>query len=1051
MHQRQWLALTINFLLCFTATNGFSNNSVTENGHQPTKIVNGIPFQIADGLDLELVAGEPLVKWPILVDWDQSGHLIVAESAGVTKPVSEHNKLGLHRIVRLVDSDQDGHFDKRMVAVEGIGFPEGVLCLGNSILVSIPPQIMKFTDNDGDGSYEQRELWFDGQTITGCANDLHGPYFGLDGKIYWCKGAFAEQQHTLANGTEFTSSAAHIYRCNEDGTELEVIMTGGMDNPVEMAFIPEGEKFFTSTFLQHPHQGLRDGIAHAVYGGLFGKEHKVINGHPRTGDLMPIMTQLGPAAPSGLIHLRHNSLSSRQTPKDRTRTLCSALFNLHQVRTHNLKLNGSTYQTEDTTLISTSRVDFHPTDILEDADGSLIVVDTGGWYDLCCPTSRVDQKTASGGIYRITNQTTRRHRSTLTHRPVATSSALTFEQLEAPQPWVQREALRSIRDTGGAPSESAIKLITNDEARIDTKINYIWGLCCIGNQESLSICEQQLLSHHKPVVKAACHALALHKHEPARETIESLLNHSDLSIARVAAEALGRIGNPLSSTAILNSPHFLSEDRFIQHSLMYALIEITRTRSRLTVDVENLNELQLTTIINVAKETNLLNTIDSKILFSALGSQNQELQIATAHALNALPKVVNDSTEYLTDVWESTYDSPISRNVVVSLLREPRHQPNVEAFILRQITNATNQNKDYQLWLAQNFHELAPTQLDAEWISQLLTWLKHGPQELSVQIARSIAKLNVPTSSAEQILAAVLTLIDSTKDARTKISLASTIPHTDSFIGHELEVLLVDSLKSADSKMIADAIAALNRIHVSEQSAQRIVNDLNEYRPQDLPLLIESVVRSGHDESITQLLINLPSIRAARTLPRGYLKNAFRLTSDEHKKRAEEVAITLEMPDEDVRLAVEAKLGELGIGDPIRGLELFRNSKLACSNCHKMGYLGNEIGPDLTRIGSTRTREAILEAILYPSSRIEQGYETTKILTSDGLILNGMIASESDENIALRLNADRVEVITKDEIESIEPSIISIMPEGLSNLLTDQDLADLLALLSTAK
>ncbi|MEC8473786.1 MAG: dehydrogenase, partial [Planctomycetota bacterium] len=116
-----------------------------------------------------------------------------------------------------------------------------------------------------------------------------------------------------------------------------------------------------------------------------------------------------------------------------------------------------------------------------------------------------------------------------------------------------------------------------------------------------------------------------------------------------------------------------------------------------------------------------------------------------------------------------------------------------------------------------------------------------------------------------------------------------------------------------------------------------------------------------------------------------------------------------------------------------------------------MGYVGNEIGPDLTRIGKTRTREALLKAILYPSSRIEQGYATTKILTSDGQIFNGMITSESGDNVHLQLTADRVEIIPKTYIEKREMSLISIMPHGLAELLSDQDLADLLALLKAAK
>ncbi len=100
-----------------------------------------------------MVAGESVVKCPIVADWDNQGRLVVAESAGVTKPIVEHNQTKPHRLIRLVDSNGDGEFDKRIVAAEQLVFPEGVLCLGNDLLVSVPPLIWRLTDDDGDGVF----------------------------------------------------------------------------------------------------------------------------------------------------------------------------------------------------------------------------------------------------------------------------------------------------------------------------------------------------------------------------------------------------------------------------------------------------------------------------------------------------------------------------------------------------------------------------------------------------------------------------------------------------------------------------------------------------------------------------------------------------------------------------------------------------------------------------------------------------------------------------------------------------------------------------------
>src|SRR5260370_7338340 len=92
------------------------------------------------------------------------------------------------------------------------------------------------------------------------------------------------------------------------------------------------------------------------------------------------MTHLGPAAPCGLIRYE-----SRVFGADYQDNLFACLFNLHKVTRHVLTPDGATFKTRDEDFVASTNPDFHPTDVLEDADGSLLVVDTAGWYNFSSP------------------------------------------------------------------------------------------------------------------------------------------------------------------------------------------------------------------------------------------------------------------------------------------------------------------------------------------------------------------------------------------------------------------------------------------------------------------------------------------------------------------------------------------------------------------------------------------------------------------------------------------------------------------------------------------
>ncbi|MDA7916278.1 dehydrogenase, partial [Verrucomicrobia bacterium] len=352
-------------------------------------------FSLPKGYTLKAIATAPLVDRPIHMCFDEEGALYVTDSSGDSRKAPVQVKEPTHRILRLTDRDGDGVFDHSTVYAENVPFPEGILVYKGDVYTGAPPHIWKFTDKDGDHVADERVSWFNGGTVDGCGNDLHGPYLGPDGYFYWTKGGFQEQSLLLGGGERHNGRAAHIFRAKPDGSEMEIVITGGMNNPVGLAFSESGERFLSGTFFDLSKPGRRDGILHAVYGGMYGRKNdRVLAQHPHTGGLLPILAQMGPAAPSGILMPRSNALGIKDT-------LLCADFNLRRISRHKLTRSGSSYSVETDSFLESDQADFHPTDIIEDADGSLLVADTGNWYHICCPTSGALEPDILGAIYRI--------------------------------------------------------------------------------------------------------------------------------------------------------------------------------------------------------------------------------------------------------------------------------------------------------------------------------------------------------------------------------------------------------------------------------------------------------------------------------------------------------------------------------------------------------------------------------------------------------------------------------------------------------------------------
>jgi putative heme-binding domain-containing protein len=125
---------------------------------------------------------------------------------------------------------------------------------------------------------------------------------------------------------------------------------------------------------------------------------------------------------------------------------------------------------------------------------------------------------------------------------------------------------------------------------------------------------------------------------------------------------------------------------------------------------------------------------------------------------------------------------------------------------------------------------------------------------------------------------------------------------------------------------------------------------------------------------------------------------------------------------------------------------------VSCIQCHRFNGEGGASGPDITGVGARFQPRDILESLIQPSKVISDQYQATDIITSKKKVFYGTVQSEDDNQVVLRPSplATATETIAKSDISVRRPSKVSVMPEGLLSVLTENDVLDLLAYLRSA-
>ncbi|HEX3870350.1 MAG TPA: PVC-type heme-binding CxxCH protein [Pirellulales bacterium] len=997
--------------------------------------------KVPDGFMIELVAGPSLVEHPTMAGFDDRGRLYVCDGPGMNMPAKELLEKLPNQIRRLEDRDGDGRFDASTTFADKMTFPMGAAWHAGSIYTASPPNIWKLTDSDDDGIADVRQVLVSEFGFTGNAADIHGCFVGPDGRIYWCDGRHGHN-FVDENGNQISKGlAARVFSCRADGKDVESFAGGGMDNPVELCFTDEGEPIGTAAIFDVV-DGRHDALVHWVYGGVYPRyEQPCLKEFRRTGPLLPPLSRMLGVAPSGIARYRSRGLGDEFHGN-----LFHAQFNTHTVVRSCIERAGATFRSTDEPFLTSDDSDFHPTDVLEDADGSLLVIDTGGWFRIGCPTSQIAKPEILGGIYRIRR-----------------TGAKTLDDPRGMKlDWVQcdnNELIRRLSDERPAVVDRAVEtLVSREEASVASVSAFVAGSeSAAAGGRALWILARRETPEARAALRRALDdkvassrqiaALALGKLRDA-DAYDALLAHiaiDESPVRREAATALGRLGRKSAVPKLLEAVASSAGDRFLEHALIYAIIQLddpAATSASLSHTSPAVRRAAL-----IALDQMPHGDLRREQVGPLLATDDAALRDAALDVIERHEGWAGDTTDLLAR-WLSEQrptDEQISATQTV-LLRFTRDEK-VQSLVTAALADAAT-SQAARVMLLEVIARADLGELPAPWIAQLM---------------RSLASED-PVVVRQALAAAGRSRVAELEEPIAHVAHSAKLPEPVRIAalfslgrrGCRLDTAGFEAL----TRQLTQAEAALDRLAAAEALGSAALDDrqrkalvpyLEAAGPLELPALARAFDKQTDAELGRSLVAALEKSPGTENLTADRFKQLFAAYPNDVQSLAAALQRRMNVDIVAQRQRLTEVAAGIDGGNAARGKKIFFGNKATCSACHRAGKDGGAIGPELTKVGQIRSRMDLLESLLYPSASFVRGYESYQVLTAGGQSITGIVSRETPDAVYLR-TAQKEEIrVARSEIEELAPSKLSIMPQGLDRLLSHDELRDVVAFLQSLK
>jgi putative membrane-bound dehydrogenase-like protein len=1029
----------------------------------------------AEGLQATLWAAEPLVINPTTIDIDSRGRVWVTE--GLNYRLHRNVARKMERLPEadsikiLEDTDNDGKADKVTVFADKIfPVPMGIAVeerydrdgkyTGCRVYVGNSPNVLVLEDSDGDDKADARYPLLTGFGGIDSDHGVHGMTLGIDGKLYFthgdgCCSVQPEGGEKVQNfdvtdksGRKVTTDQlATTLRVNRDGTQFEILADRQRNN-YEAAQDSYGNVFVSDND-DDGRRGSR--VLWIMDGGRYGYRtpgSPLHWGEDVPGNV-PKLVGTGNGSPCGIFSYEGTLFGDAARG-----SLLEADAGTRQINWFPLTRQGAAFRTVHNVFLSSDDPWFRPVDAAAAPDGSVFVAD---WYDAGVGGHAFSDQT-TGRIYRVTPKDAK----IAAVKPDFKTIEGLIEALGSPTTATRDSARRALIERKEDSMQAVSDLVSKPgDSRLKARALWVWyamagdpiATFALVKQDDARIREQVVRMLARDVSRVGQVTLPDGQSAPAPRAeknlgvLTKLADDPDAGVRRELILALRDVPTEKAGDTLKKlTAKWDGQDRWYLEALGLALekrephfvaslFDGTLFGDLKLEDAGNTSGLAVPPYFPIDRSEAFLATGTKNLPSNALSKTlGLAWRLRRAESLDLMAKV---RPMIHTPELQQAWDDAVRQTV----------DPKAAEFLANLAKDSSDKNRTRQILV------LLTDKLDGDW----------SQAKSSASIRELVAKVINDPALAE----AGVRLAAKTGDPASLTTLDGILEKSTG-----TEAVRIAALEGLASNKAASASARVNAI-VESATAARKSSELAETAVRLIPSF-EGPASATLQAMIENQNVPLPMRRqAVRSLAAAVpgAKAVIEMASDgklPEDLKTEATTVLYAHPNREIR-ETSAKVlppPKSAEGRPLppiyelvrsegnaeKGAEVFfRTAANACAACHRVGGKGRWVGPDLSTIGVKYGREELLHSILNPSAAVGYNYRPYILALKDGRVVTGLPLQESEGAIVLKTAEGETVRVTKSDIEETQVSPVSLMPEGLAQTMTNQELVDLMTYLTTLK